>query len=328
MRKTIAVAGFSLLMFATIATAQQAGFAISKQDMRQESPDWLHEFLPDSDDPAAGEYAEQRRQRKQATAEMNKIRRRYFTSTRRTENIQLGLLQLEPYVADPAYYPLLLETFERSPSEIRQMVLGLLAEQATDEADATLAWTAVFDRDEDMRDAAADLLAARVEEVGASDRVKLVIAGGLKQDNNREVIEASGLARRFRLPEMIPLMILAQGAGDTRGRPSERTGNLGFIVIGRQVAFVSDLTPVVSDSAVAFDPTLSVVTEGVVLEIQDAVVLTYRVDVNNDLIALTTDLWGQRTDRFAWDGPAWAKWYEDEFTPFWQAKQAAAEGEG
>lgn len=51
----------------------------------------------------------------------------------------------------------------------------------------------------------------------------------------------------------------------TAPRLTFANGQIANISVGTQVAFVSDLTPVVSESSAAFDPQLEVVTEGVVL---------------------------------------------------------------
>ena len=76
--------------------------------------------------------------------------------------------------------------------------------------------------------------------------------------------------------------------------------------VSEQVAFVSDLQPVVGDNAVAFDPTISVASEGVFLRVIDAYVITYRVEVHNALVALSTEGWGgESTASLGWDGKKW-----------------------
>lgn len=315
----------AVLLGAMALGASGQDVRITASEVQREAPEWLHAVLPDPNDPAVQEWAQAQRERRDLEGDLRQLRSRYFRS-RNEELRQVGLSELRRHAGNPTAYPVLLEVFEHDSSATRSALLGLFAEQETDEADATLAWLAVFDRDADVRGLAEELLADRVAQVGVSERVKLVVAAGLKKEHNREVTEAAQLAGRFKIAEAIPLMILAQGGGDTRGASGERRGSLGWILVGRQIAFISDLTPVVSDSAVAFDPTVSVVTEGVVIEIDDAVVYTYRVDVHNALIGLTTELWGERTDRLGWDIPAWWEWYKTEFEPAWAARGAAGAG--
>jgi len=48
-------------------------------------------------------------------------------------------------------------------------------------------------------------------------------------------------------------------------------GQRSNIFVATQVSFVSDLNPIVSDSAVGFDPTINVISEGVVLDVEGTV---------------------------------------------------------
>lgn len=48
-------------------------------------------------------------------------------------------------------------------------------------------------------------------------------------------------------------------------------GQRSNIYVATQVSFVSDLNPIVSDSAVGFDPTINVISEGVVLDVEGTV---------------------------------------------------------
>jgi hypothetical protein len=79
----------------------------------------------------------------------------------------------------------------------------------------------------------------------------------------------------------------------------------------------------VGDSAVAFDPTISVITEGTILRVIDAVVVTYRYEVHNALVGLASQGWGRPTDHLGFDNAAWRKWYADEFVPYRKSLAAA-----
>lgn len=286
------------------------------------APAWMERLLPDPNDPRVRLYAEQQMQRRQTEQELRRFRKEHFGKGLDGETRQVGLSLLRERYNSPVLYPLLLEVFEHDEDDVRFGLLDMFADTGTDEADSALAWEAVFDDHAEMRDAARERLLARVSEVGeVSDRVKLVVAAGLQKEKNSEVIAAAGIAEVLSLYEMVPLMIAAQVGGSTQGAGGERAGNLGWIVVGNQIAFVSDLQPVVSNSAVGFDPTLSVVTEGVVLEVNDAVVYTYRTEVFYSLTRMTSGALGRPTGSFGMDEGKWWDWYEREWKP-WMAERA------
>lgn len=261
--------------------------------------------------------AEEQLRQEEIKRELRILRRQFFGS-RNTEVRQIGISQLRQY-NDPVYYPALLEIFARDGADVRTAILDMLLDQRTDQADATLAWSAVFEHDAEIAVAASERLRTRIEQLGhTSDRVKLVLLAGLQRKADGPPERAAELARRFRLADLIPHLITAQASPPTE---NERTGNLANIVIGRQIAYVSDLQPVVADNAVGFDPTLSVVTEGVVLGVHDAVVTVYRPAVHRSLVGLSSDLWGSSTQQFAYDRSKWQRWYTQDFRPFWLAQQ-------
>jgi hypothetical protein len=80
---------------------------------------------------------------------------------------------------------------------------------------------------------------------------------------------------------------------------------------------VSDLTPVVADGAVGFDPTMSVVSYGAVLRVLDAVVTISRPQISTSLVSLSSGAWGgQDTSYLGQDAMSWAKWYAYDFMPY------------
>lgn len=272
------------------------------------------------DDPVVQAYAASQKRRADLERDLRRIRMSYFNGIRNTEIRQVGIAKLREFT-DPAIFPSLLTIFARDGSDVRSAILDHLQDQKSPLADATLAWAAMFDGEASHRDSAARRLLERAKEAGeVSPYVKSTVAKGLRSGVNEEVAAAAQLADALNLVEAIPLLIDAQvqgvqigqggGGGDT---------SLAYILVGQQQTFVADLTPVVADSAVAFDPTLAVVTEGVILRIIDAVVLTYRVEVNNALIGLSSRAWGRPTRGLGWDGRGWADWYVKEFMPYWEA---------
>jgi hypothetical protein len=53
-------------------------------------------------------------------------------------------------------------------------------------------------------------------------------------------------------------------------------------------------------------------------------VITYRFEVHNALVGMSSEAWGQPTDRLGFDIPKWRKWYTDDFLPAMAQKQEAA----
>lgn len=287
---------------------------------------------PDPDSPQGRALAEAGKKRKELERELYKLRATYFRNIRNVEIRQAGIAKLREYT-DPAVFPSLLKVFKRDKDDVRGTILDMLAEQKSDEADATLAWSAVTDEDPWFRGMAADRLVRRVGEAGGepSVYVQSVVARGLKSELDREINAAANLAQALNLIEAIPMLINAQVQGAQVGGAGAGGGggdtSLAYILVGTQTAFVSDLEPVVADSAVAFDPTLSVVTDGVVLRVLDAVVVTYRTEVHSSLVGLSSKAWGRPTNGLGWDVPAWHDWYTREFKPYWDAKEAERKAE-
>ncbi len=78
----------------------------------------------------------------------------------------------------------------------------------------------------------------------------------------------------------------------TAPRLTFTNGQTSNIFVATQIAFVSDLQPVVSDSAVGFDPTVDVVTEGVTL------LVTGTVTADRRYVSLNVDAGVSRVDGF------------------------------
>lgn len=322
-------------MVASLALAALATPAWGQASVNVTTPegpptaDWQTAFVPDLNDPAVKAWTARNKERVEMEKQLKKIRARHFGHMRNVEIRQVGISKLQDFT-DPIIYPSLLELFRGEKDDVRGAVLDLLADQNRDEADATLAWAAVFEEDEAFRALAADRLLARADEVGEVPyRVKAAIAAGLRSKREREIAAAAELANVLNLVEAIPMLIQAQAAptGTGAGGGGEGgEGALAYIIVGTQQAFVSDLEPVVGENAVGFDPELSVVTEGTILRVVDAVVITYRTEVHRALVALSSRAWGQSTAHLGWSPKAWRAWYRGEFLPSLQ--QAAGDEEG
>jgi hypothetical protein len=282
---------------------------------------------PDPDSPAQRAYAAQQRRRLEAEKEMKKVRARHLGEMRNVEIRQAGIEKIRAYADQPWLYPSLVEVYGREKDDVRGAILDMLAAQQSDEADTTIAWVAVFHKEPGFRTLAMDRLSRRLARCGkATDRIRAVISNGLRPDNDsRTLATAALLANQFDLVEVIPLLINAQVSGPPTTQAVGGGGGgehaLAYILIGTQTSYIADLRPVVGDSAVAFEPTLGVVTDGVYLRVIDAVVYTYHTEVHRALVDLSSRAWGRSTDRLGWDNREWVRWYRSEFQPYWTRKQ-------
>jgi hypothetical protein len=319
-----------------LVSAAGAGRAIAQGDMNfgatvsgrggqplSDAPAWVISQIPDPDDPRVQEYARQQKARLQLEKELYKIRFQYIHNIKNQELRSVGIHKIREYT-QPAIYESLLKIFGKEDSDVRKAVLEHLADQKNDMADTTIAWAAVFGKSQEFRAEAGTVLKQRIKTAedgtvqDVRNGIKSVVAEGLRSTDNDELTAAAGLAQQLKLIEAIPMLINAQIQGQTVGGGGGDTADtsLAWILVGTQQAFVSDLTPVVGNSAVAFDPTVSVITEGTYLRVIDAAVVTYRVDVHNYLVSLSSEAWGQPTNRLGWDNQAWHDWYKKDFVPY------------
>lgn len=159
------------------------------------------------------------------------------------------------------------------------------------------------------------------------DAARIVIYEGLRRGSDKVKGRAAELAANLKLVELIPWLAAAQvsgrpASGASTGGTEDPNGSLAYIVVGTQQAFVADLEPVVSEGAVAFDPTLSTITEGTVLRVIDAVVYTYHVEIHRPLVRLASEAAGRDMADLGWDYRKWAQWYYREYLPSRDLAQA------
>lgn len=299
------------------AWAQQTGAANPPQD---EGASGNIAAVQDPPAPPADTRTLQEMQR-----DLRKLRATYFGTMRNREIRQAGIARLRVYT-DPVIFPDLLEIFAHEQEDVRTAILDHLYDLKTEQADATLAWAAIHDKQEWFRNAAAERLARRTAEEGAVPmRAQWVIAAGLRK-TGKELDASAELASTLKLYEAIPMLINAQlGSSRVGGAGGATGGALGEILIATQQAYVADLEPVVGDSAVAFDPQLGVITSGTYLRVTDAAVVTYRTEVHKALTRLADAGWdGRSTKSFGYDIPKWRHWYVNEFLPYRRQVEAQA----
>lgn len=313
----------SLLAVCLIAAMVRPGLA-------QQTKEPIETIGPDSapaaqQDEAQREYAAAKKKIRVMEQELRKLRRAHFGTIKRVDIRQEGLAKLRTYT-EPSIFASLIEIFKNDADDVRTAVLDIFSDSKSDPGDAALAWVAMTDRDAHMKAAALDRLQRRLAEVGGvSDRINLVVLKGLRSGDEKQIAAAAELAGNLGLYEAIPWLISAQvgqSLGGGGGGSGSNTGDLAFILVGQQVAFISDLTPVVSDSAVAFDPQVSVVTDGTLLQINDAVVTTYRTEVHNSLVGLSSRYTGRPTIGMGWDQDKWWRWYQEDFLPLKKTRAA------
>ena len=286
------------------------------------------------DSPEARAYSSIQGERRKIEQELRIIKRQHFGSMRVIEKREIGLRKLRGYRSQAAIMAMT-DVFDDEGGDVRMAVLdhfSSLERHSLDGLSGTtvLAWEAVHGEDEWYRAEARRLLAdspiAEAERVSVEEGgealaiVRGIIARGLQSQNDETAVAASRLVSALKLFEFIPLMATAQVA--QRGGGDERTGDLGWIMIGRQQTYVADLQPVVSNSAVAFDPQIGVASDGVMIRIHDAVVTAYRTEIYRVLTDMTSDAWGRPTQSLGYDAGAWQDWYADEFVPHLAQQQA------
>lgn len=260
--------------------------------------------------------------RAQNEKQLRTIRRKHFGLGKGTASRQEGLAKLLE-IAEPAMYPLFIEVFGRDDLETKTTVMGLFEQAASPEGDAALTWMAVFDRDAAAREEALQRAIKRKAKwpVTATPRaVQLVAFEALGSRDAATVTRAGNVVDALNIVEALPWMIAGQARSTSSGGATERTGALAWIVVGTQTNYVSDLEPVVSEGAVAFDPEISTFTSGTFIRVLDAVVVTYNLELHNALTRFSRRLTNADTDHLGWNYAAWKRWHENEFKPLWAAK--------
>lgn len=263
--------------------------------------------------------------------EMKQLRAKFFRATRNSQVRAIGLGKMRAYT-DPALFPLLVKTFATEDADVRSALVEHLAAQRSIEADTVLARVGVFAEDRAMRELAAAKLTERYESgrVVVPYVVQQPMADGLRTRSQAPTVAAAQLCNLLNLIDAIPMLISAQavsGVGTGAGGPvnGDAQPAIAALVVGQQESFVSGLTPIVGNSAVGFNPQVSVLNTGTVLRIIDANVVTYRTEVTVALGALASRNWGGQSVTHLGSNPeAWAHWYREEFAPYRAALAAKA----
>lgn len=238
--------------------------------------------------------------------EFRRLRREHFGSIRAAEIRAAGCARLREY-ADTLAFPPMIEVMSTEGADVRAALLAHLETQG-DVGQAAIAWAAIHPESEPMRRAALDRLVAP-----ACPEVLGVLDEALRSNVHRIANNAGQVAGALNAIETIPLLIFGQATRDPVG---EGGGDIAWIAIQTQQAYVQNLAPVVGNNAGAFQPVIGVVTEGTVLRVRDAVAIVYRTFIHESLVAMTSAEWGRSTASLGYDMGAWWHWYNEEYLPF------------
>lgn len=220
-----------------------------------------------------------------------------------------GITQISDWT-DPTSWPVLWRVMRAEADDVRLAVLDHLAEQGG-LGEAQLADLAIRDDDAAIRHEAARRIGRP-----AGPEVLAVIDNALRAPQHAIANNAGILAGRVDAFAAIPVLIFAQATADE----ARSKADLAWIAIATRQSYVANVVPVVGNGSGAFQPVIGSVASGVVMRVQDAVVYTYRADVHNALVSLTTRQSGQATADFGWDMARWWTWFNAEFVPANRAK--------
>lgn len=261
-----------------------------------------------------GITAEELRHRAQVrdyTRQIRQIRQKHFGSLK-SENLRAqGMAQLSEFT-DPASFIPLISELANERDDVRLALLDHFKSQG-EEGQAALAHVVIYDKDTAIRNEALRRMTAP-----APQPVLYMVDQALRSKDADAANAAAVIVNALDIYRAIPLLIFAQVS--VTG-PAEPAGDLAWIAIQTQRAYVAGLVPVVGNNAGGFQPIIGVVSEGAILRVVDAVVIEYRTVVNGSLINLTTRDWGKSTDSLGFNVQAWWDWYNKEYLPFKNAKK-------
>jgi hypothetical protein len=236
--------------------------------------------------------------------QIRRIRHEYLGAVRVRVLRDQGIAELLK-LDHPAAFKPLIDELKREQDDVRLAVLDHFAGHGED-GQAALAWVAIHDDDERFRHEATRRLVAP-----ASKPVLRVLDQGLRSPVHEIANNAGTVAGATFALETIPLLIFAQATAD----PVEDEGDLAWILVATQTAYVAGIDPIVGSGSGAFAVIPGVVQEGVLLRVVDAVAIFYRTEVHRVLVGMTTGACGGPTDHLGYDMKAWWEWYNAEYVP-------------
>lgn len=240
------------------------------------------------------------------TMQIRQLRHKHFGDIRRDEIRKQGIELLKEFTDPAAFHPMIKE-LTREKDDVRLAMLDHFAGQG-EHGQAALAWVVLYDTDTAIRNEAMRRMTSPVAEP-----VRYLVDRALRSTNMDTISAASVLVNAMNITQAIPLLIFAQVSVS---QAAETSGDLAWIAIQTQHAYVAGLIPVAGDNAGAFQPIIGVVSDGAVLRVQDAVVIEYRPFVHQSLVNMTTLDSGQSTASLGYNIQAWWTWYNETYVPF------------
>jgi hypothetical protein len=234
------------------------------------------------------------------------MRHRYFDGMKDTGRRHQGIAELRAFTDPVAFMPLV-EELKGERDDVRLALLEHLA-GAGPEGQPALAWMAI----DEGADPGLRQEAARRVSSPPTEEVLAVLDRGLRSPRHDVANAAGSLAGSVNALATIPLLIFAQV---TRDEPQGQ-GDLAWIAVQTQRAYVQRVDAVVGNGAAGFFPVPGIVTEGAILRVVDAVVVIYRTEVHQALVSMTSRDWGRPTESLGYDIPRWFAWYNQEYVPF------------
>ncbi len=233
------------------------------------------------------------------------IRRNHFGMMKAEKVRAAGIAQLAEFTDAAAFGPMI-EVFAAEKDDVRLAMLDHFAKNGA-EGQAALAWVVIYDKDTAIRNEALRRMTAPVDQP-----VLYLVDRALRSSNVNVANAGAVLANGLNITQAIPLMIFAQV--NATG-PNQPRGDLAWIAIQTQRAYVAGLQPVAGNGAGAFQPIIGILNEGAVLRIIDAVVVEYRTVVHYSLVNMTTNAMNESTEAMGYDINAWRNWYNDVYLP-------------
>ena len=215
----------------------------------------------------------------------------------------------------PASLFAMAEVFRREREDVRETVVSHLAGQG-EIGQAALVFIAVHHEDADWRRRAVASCRRPLEPPALA-----VLEDAFRRGRSQTIERAASASASLDVARMIPHVIVAQYASSER----RERGDLAWIAIGTQQAYVQNLIPVVGSRSGAFQPVPGLITEGFVLRVTDAVAVSYRTEVHRVLVEMASGRTDVDTGGYGWDYSRWRDWFNGKVLPSLRREVAVAE---
>ena len=235
---------------------------------------------------------------------LRSIARNHFGRRRDADRRAVGLEEIRSHTGAASLFAMPFVLGDQG-EDVRLAVLEHLADSG-DAGQAAMVYAAVHHDDPAWRRAAA---VSCPRPLGAS--ALAVLEGAFRDGRSRTLDRAAIATGLLEARRMLPHLIVTQyAAGSRRGR-----GDLAWIAIGTQQAYVRNLVPVVGSRSGAFQPVPGLLTEGFVMRVTDAVAVVYRTEVHRVLVDLSSRSAGYDTASHGWAYQRWRTWYNEHELP-------------